>query len=203
MLHFSTALDTALSALKPLFEAYRIKVEERFDWVAKMKLDPDVAAGGKEIDEFIDRIGKESLHAISACIVVTGDNVMKSTAHATFRKTIPNIGERELRRRSFGSIVTGKGGGRTSFGAALYAGANAFRHSEEWAAGGKPFPTTKAVLDVLGVSCDDEACTQILELMTRKGSPYVASFLTLKDFEIEIEIAASQMWDAARKMAPA
>jgi hypothetical protein len=110
--------------------------------------------------------------------------------------------DRELRRRWFGSIVTGKGGGRTSFGAALYAGANAFRHSEEWAAGGKPFPTTKAVLDVLGVSCDDEACTQILELMTRKGSPYVASFLTLKDFEIEIEIAASQMWDAARKMAP-
>jgi hypothetical protein len=196
MLHYTMALDSAMPALAPLFEAYKTNLEEQFEWIVQLKLDPEIAAGRPHVDGLLERIGNDSLHALSGCIVVIGDNVLKGSAHSMFRKLVPDRRQRELMRRDFGDAVRGNPGSVT-FGAALYAGANAFRHYEEWAAGAEPFPETKAILDRLGIAYDDEACTRILELLTPRKGEHVFTYLTLERFKNEIEVVAAQMWDAA------
>jgi hypothetical protein len=193
MLHYTMALESASHALKPLFEAYKINAEERHEWAAKLRMDPDIAAAqGTQVDELIDRIGKESLFAIAGCIVVTGDNILKAVAQSTFKKSEPDRKAREMKRCFYGDTVRGG----VLLGAALCAGANAYRHYEEWAAGGKPYSDTKKILDALGLPYDDEACSRLLELLTptASGSPWVPSILTYDRFKLEIEIAAGQMF---------
>jgi hypothetical protein len=204
MMHYTMALESASHALKPLFEAYKVNLVERHEWVAKLRMEPEVLAAQDDptIIELIERIGKESLSAIAGCIVVTGDNILKAVAQSMFKQDDPKRKSREWKLRFYGDPVRGSAGS-VYFGAALYAGANAFRHYEEWGAGGQPHPDTKDILDALGLPHDDEACSRLLELLTPTASesPYVPNILTYDRFKLEIELAASQMLDASRVVA--
>jgi hypothetical protein len=93
------------------------------------------------------------LYVIAGCIVAIGDNLIKACA-------IENLDKPERLRRYFGDVIAGD----VQLGAALQAGANAFRHAVEWEAGDESSIFNRTILESLGVPLDDSASHRILEL---------------------------------------
>lgn len=111
------------------------------------------------------------------CIVVTGDSIAKACA-------IEYLDAPDRSRQHFGAVVAGD----TLFGAALQAGANAFRHSAEWEVGQAPRRATESVLKRLGVPLDESTCYRLLELA---GVTNAGSFINAIDATcLEMEHAA-------------
>lgn len=142
----------AIPALEALFSAYEAERQSRDVWLGE-QLDgsPEIREAGLEA-AFTNAVSSQ-LYTVAGCILAVGDSIVQACA-------IEDLAEPTgLGRRYFGRFVADG----VPFGAALWAGANAFRHSPEWAAGGEPFKSTRRELERMGAPLDDSAPYHILE----------------------------------------
>lgn len=142
----------AQPAIDALFTAYEFEKNSQDAWIAGvLQESPEIAEDGH--DRILRDAFRDQLFTVAGCIVVVGDSIVKACA-------IENLEAPDRSRQYFGTLVAGE----KHFGAALQAGANAFRHSAEWEVGQAPHRSTETILKSLGVPLDESTCYRILEL---------------------------------------